>query len=154
MRRGQSSYWCLIKESERALHFQMTETYRLNLEKNLLNHVAKNSGVCLALDMNGFIGSNDVTIRTQSFTFLTEIKALFLIWCRFYPLGGKIVAISSRLTSSSSAISAEEHLLSSNSEEVPRLSPFEPMWLFDHSHIGQGDEIDWPPLKMYVLLQW
>lgn len=26
--------------------------------------------------------------------------------------------------------------------------------VIDHSHISQDDGIDWPHLKMYVLLQW
>lgn len=86
----------------------------------MLDHIVKNSGAYWALSIN--VGSKDATIRTQS-SFSIQIKAQFPIWCRFYPLGDKMVTRSFRLTSFISAVlAAEECTLSVNSERVPRLS--------------------------------
>lgn len=68
-----------------------------------------------------------------------QIKAQFPIWCRFYPLGGKMatsrfyppvgkmVTSSSTLTSFSSAILAEEERLLSINSESPKTESIRPM---------------------------
>lgn len=89
VRRGSEVLGVLDKGTGESSELSSDRNKQAETWKNLLDHGAKNSGVYVALGVNGFRGSKVVALITQSFTFLTpdQSSVSYLVhglpsWCQ------------------------------------------------------------------------